>query len=379
MSDLEPFVAFVSFAAATLLRNRKNSIPSDVSEVIFLGTGSSSGSPNPWFIMAPLCMDERGMDKALKAKVANCKKGIIGDPRYNKDYRCNPSLCIKFRSSDGGDGDDDAAVTGNNAHEMGKDRKNKDKGNGAVKTVIIDVGKHFRESILRWFPLYNMSSVDAIVLTHAHADAIFGLDDLRSVVPRDAPPLKVCLDEDCKAVVKQMFFYLFPDAPNPQKLQKTTAAADKPIVRHVSSVDWTTIEGLKEFEPVPGLLMQPIPVMHGEDLICMGYMFGKRDVVLYLSDISRMLPESMAVIKARGTITLLIIDALRIEETYITHYSLRDAVALARELRPTRTLCIGMSQEFDHEEVNASLAKLWREEALDVQLAYDGQMLPMRL
>uniref|UniRef100_A0A453JLJ9 Uncharacterized protein n=1 Tax=Aegilops tauschii subsp. strangulata TaxID=200361 RepID=A0A453JLJ9_AEGTS len=50
---------------------------------------------------------------------------------------------------------------------------------GAHKYIIIDVGKTFREQVLRWFVCHKIPCVDSIILTHEHADAILGLDDIR--------------------------------------------------------------------------------------------------------------------------------------------------------------------------------------------------------
>ena len=47
--------------------------------------------------------------------------------------------------------------------------------------ILIDCGKHFRESVVRWGPRYGVTGIDAIVLTHDHAGAVLGLDDIRLV------------------------------------------------------------------------------------------------------------------------------------------------------------------------------------------------------
>ncbi|KAE8725835.1 clathrin light chain 1-like [Hibiscus syriacus] len=49
--------------------------------------------------------------------------------------------------------------------------------------IIIDVGKTFREQVLRWFTFHKIPRIDSIILTHEHADAILGLDDIRAVQP----------------------------------------------------------------------------------------------------------------------------------------------------------------------------------------------------
>ena len=67
-----------------------------------------------------------------------------GDPKSNRNYRNNPSLLVQHY-----------------------DRNTK-----KYKNIVIDVGKTFRETALRWFPIIEgIHSLDAIVLTHHHMDA----------------------------------------------------------------------------------------------------------------------------------------------------------------------------------------------------------------
>jgi predicted metal-dependent RNase len=46
--------------------------------------------------------------------------------------------------------------------------------------VVIDVGKNFQAAAVEWFPKYGLREIDAVIITHAHADGwmcLFGLDD----------------------------------------------------------------------------------------------------------------------------------------------------------------------------------------------------------
>lgn len=78
-----------------------------------------------------------------------------GDPKFNKNYRGNPSLMIVHRNND--------ALDGSRA-------KNDAEKEGQPKTVVIDVGKTFTESALRWMPQYGLTSIDAVVLSHEHME-----------------------------------------------------------------------------------------------------------------------------------------------------------------------------------------------------------------
>merc|ERR1712087_299269 len=56
--------------------------------------------------------------------------------------------------------------------------------------IQIDMGKTYRESALRWYPRFDVPFVDAVVISHEHADACMGLDELRPVhqLPATAVP-----------------------------------------------------------------------------------------------------------------------------------------------------------------------------------------------
>lgn len=299
----------------------------DKSQIIFLGTGSSIGSPNPFHLMKPI---------ANKAAQQVSIKAAIGNPLNNKYYRCNPSILIKW---------------------------NKEK-----KNILIDMGKTFRESIIRWTPVYRIESIDAVILTHGHADAIFGLDDLRSVQnPNLRLPTPVYLSQECLDVVKKVFFYLFKD----------NGSSAGTVERLVSAADWKIISNFTPFK-VFELELLPIPVMHGEDMESMAFLFGSADKVCYISDISHMPQQSLDKILEYGPITLLVVDCLSIYE-HPTHYSLSQAVELAKIIKAKKTLLIGMSSSVDHEIQNEKLKELNVTDGLNIQLAYDGMAIDINL
>jgi phosphoribosyl 1,2-cyclic phosphodiesterase len=278
-----------------------------IGKIVFLGTGSSVGMPHPFHLMQP----ESCTNEEERNRYAVSWKGAQGDPAFNKNYRCNPSLLIQFQRE------------------------------GSERNVIIDCGKTFRESILRWFPRYKVRSVDAIVLTHGHADAIFGLDDVRSVQPRNIKaPMDVYLSPECLKVVSYTFPYLFPKAIEEQAVH-----------RFVAAINWVPFTYYHEFSAA-GMKIKPLPVMHGEDMFCTAFIFGEKDRICYISDISRMLPSTLDEIKREPKIHILILDALLMNNSHPTHQSMKEAITLAKEICPTRTLLVGMSSEFDHDKVS---------------------------
>ena len=93
-----------------------------------------------------------------------------------------------------------------------------------------------------------------------------------------------------------------------------------------------------------------------------------------------MLPKTLDVIlKRKDQIDLLVVDALLVEDPHPFHFSMGQAIDLARKLRPKKTLLVGMSAQFEHDEANRDLAQLKVEEGIDIQLAYDGLQVDINL
>jgi phosphoribosyl 1,2-cyclic phosphodiesterase len=253
-------------------------------------------------------------------------------PETNKNYRNNPSLLLQLEN----------------------------------KNVIIDVGKTFREGALRWFPRYSVASLDAIVLTHHHMDAAAGLDDVRGFQER-SKPMPLFVAQACLNDLQERFPWLLPK----QQEQEVTAK----VFRWVASFNVTVFEAFRPVLVLPGLVITPLPVMHGEDLVSYGFHFviGTKSVV-YLSDISRMIPETMEYIQTKLPPTdVLIVDALHVDAVNSVHFSMEQAIDLAKQIRPKQTYFVGMNCDsfLPHDEMNDMLKRVHGNFAL----AHDGLVI----
>ncbi|KAL0914435.1 hypothetical protein M5K25_014781 [Dendrobium thyrsiflorum] len=178
--------------------------------------------------------------------------------------------------------------------------------NGAHKYILIDVGKTFREQVLRWFTHHKIPRVDSIILTHEHADAVLGLDDIRAVQPfsptNEIDPTPIYLTQHAMESLAEKFPYL---------VKKKMKEGEE--VRRVAQLDWRIIESdcAKPFIS-SGLEFVPLPVMHGEDYVCLGFLFGKKSRTAYISDVSRFPATTEHLISKAGggQLDLLILDTL---------------------------------------------------------------------
>jgi len=299
-----------------------------LSELIFLGTGVSTGVPR--------------LSCVLQKKTRNCEvcTKAQADP-MDPNFRGNVSVLLRSRTT----------------------------------TIMIDAGKTMRDTVLRWFPRHDVSGIDALLLTHGHADAIGGIDDLRDLQPilpqigeggeivdfLRPKELPIFLNKATFEVCKGAYPYLIPELNND----------DTP--RRIALLKWNVIEDNRPFE-IEGTEVWPLPVLHGGSYICLGFAFGGGALV-YLSDLSR-IPGQVMDQLLTFNIKTLVLDALA-HRGCPSHLSLSESIDIVRTLKPKQTFLVGMSCEMGlHEDVNKELRNLVSE-GLNVQLARDGLSVPL--
>jgi phosphoribosyl 1,2-cyclic phosphodiesterase len=303
-----------TFANNSSLDFAANRNPAAKSRIVFLGTGTSEGVPRVSCLTNPdsnclVCPD------AVKP----------GSP----NRRRNTSLLIQRKFSD-----------------------------GRTSNVVIDAGKFFYESAIQLFPKFDVRTIDALVITHAHADAVGGFDDLRDWTNNAQESLPIYLREVDLEVVEQLFYYLVDR-------NKQTGGGG------VAKLSFDTIDSTP-FK-ADGLELTPLPVEHGKNWECFGYRFGD---VSYISDASAISEKTADLVQGSE---ILVLDALRPARTHGTHFTVEEAIDQARRLGVKRTLLVDATHDIDHFPVNDELAKLKDSEGLDIQYAYDGLEVAVEL
>ncbi|KAG4142689.1 hypothetical protein ERO13_D06G144600v2 [Gossypium hirsutum] len=153
-------------------------------------------------------------------------------------------------------------------------------------------------------------------------------------------------------------------------------------VRRVAQLDWKIIEEHYDKPFVAsGLKFFPLPVMHGEDYLCLGYLFGEKCKVAYISDVSRFPSNTEYVISKNGAgqLDLLILDCLYKKGSFNVHLCLPQTLEAIKRICPKRALLIGMTHEFDHHKDNEFLMEWSEREGIHIQLARDGLRVPIDL
>ncbi|MBW4026828.1 MBL fold metallo-hydrolase [Acidipila rosea] len=210
--------------------------------------------------------------------------------------------------------------------------------------VLIDTGPDFRVQVLR----ERIRHIDAVFYTHAHADHILGLDDLRPLSFGRPDKIPLYADNKTGEVLERVFDYTFsPDSPYPNKAR----------------VELHRIEGTEE-AIIAGASFQRIPVQHGRIEIA-GFRFGS---AAYLTDMSSISDESIALLSG---VEIVILDALR-KEPHPSHANLPEALAWAEKIGARQAWFTHMSHDLPHEETNRELPP-------NMRLAYDGLRIPFEL
>jgi phosphoribosyl 1,2-cyclic phosphodiesterase len=121
--------------------------------------------------------------------------------------------------------------------------------------------------------------------------------------------------------------------------------------------------------------------MHGEDYVCLGFLFGEKSRVAYISDVSRFPPNTEYAISKSGggQLDLLILDTLYKTGSHNTHLCFPQTLDTIKRLSPKRALLIGMTHEFDHHKDNEFLEEWSKREGISVKLAHDGLRVPIDL
>ena len=220
----------------------------------------------------------------------------------------------------------------------------------ASGNYLVDCSADLRQQALR----YRLPRVDAVLVTHDHADHINGMDDLRIYNYLQGAPIHIHALEDVLETLRVRYSYCF----NPTQ-----------IGGGLPRIQLRRIEPDRSFYPGrrdgdtggPSLKVTPIPVKHG-NLDILGFRLG-RDFA-YLTDCSAVPDSSVALLEG---VKVLVVSALR-PTPHPTHFSLHEALEFSRLLAPEQTWFTHMTCSLEHFATNASLPP-------EAQLLHDGQVI----
>lgn len=209
-------------------------------------------------------------------------------------------------------------------------------------TLLIDTTPDLRAQLLR----EQIGSIDAIIYTHDHVDHVYGLDDIRPLCFRKGESLPVYCEPQVEQRIRRAFDYAFEDP--------VTAGGGLPKM---------TLHriGLDPFGLL-GSTVVPLRLHHGAFEV-LGFRIGK---VAYCTDTNEIPKQTWPLLNG---LDVLVLDCLR-PAHHPTHFSIDEAVEVARRIGARRTIFVHMSHEIDHASVSSLLP-------VGMELAHDGLTVPL--
>ncbi|KDN37023.1 hypothetical protein K437DRAFT_259954 [Tilletiaria anomala UBC 951] len=294
-----------------------------IDKLIFLGTGTSGQVP------AIHCITHEDVDERDGGFGANVTCAACADALKYGEASRNRRKCTS------------ALVVGGKSKGKGKSAAHDDQ-----LTILIDCGPTFYSSAIYCFPRYNLRRIDAVLLTHAHADALLGLDHLRAwtIGHMVQKYVDVYLTQETMSVVENMFPYLVDRS-------KATGGGG------VGALRWHIIDPNKKFTIGRGtntVDVMPLPVLHGfvnrkDPFAFVGFRIAE---LSYISDCHE-IPDATSKLVEGSKV--LVIDALKWER-HTSHFSIAQALQYSLSIRDLRlALLTDLTHMVEHWDLSAQL------------------------
>jgi phosphoribosyl 1,2-cyclic phosphate phosphodiesterase len=212
-------------------------------------------------------------------------------------------------------------------------------------TLLVDTSPDLRQQLLD----ARAAALDAVIITHDHADQLHGIDDLRPVFHVMRRRVDLYSDEETMREVRHRFRYCF----------ETPAGGVYPPILNAHII----AEPLREFaiDGAGGAIpVLPFWQEHGP-IRSLGLRFGG---IAYSSDVNGLPEEAFAALEG---LDCWIVDALR----YIphpTHANVETALAWIARVKPRHAVLTNLHLDLDYETLK-------RELPAHVEPAYDGMVI----
>jgi phosphoribosyl 1,2-cyclic phosphate phosphodiesterase len=208
------------------------------------------------------------------------------------------------------------------------------------RSILIDATPELRLQALS----VGMKRLDAILFTHAHADHVHGLDDVRIFNMRQKESIPCYANSVAIDDIRHQYSYIFTE---------TQVGGGKPKIDLIEASGAFDLFGTK---------VTPLPVKHG-DLDILGYLMGD---FAYITDASEISDQTLGLIQGVDTMVL---NALRYHP-HSTHFSVEQALEIIARVAPRQAFLTHIGHNIEHEALSAELPE-------GVFLAYDGLTLDM--
>jgi len=216
---------------------------------------------------------------------------------------------------------------------------------GGETTVIVDTGPDFREQMIA----NSVRNVDAVLYTHAHADHVHGIDDLRGFALSQRKQIPIYADAETMARIRAGFGYCL----------ETPKGSFYPPIIEPNVIRDLNVPLIINGEGGP-ITLTPLLQDHGS-INSLGFRFGD---VAYCCDVSNFPPQT---IEKLGGLDLFIVDALQYKP-HPSHLSIDQALWWIEKFSPNKVWLTHMHIPLDYQTV-------LDETPSNVEPGYDGLMI----
>jgi len=211
---------------------------------------------------------------------------------------------------------------------------------GPTGNLLVDCTPELRIQVTR----ENITNIEAVLITHTHADHVMGMDDLRSISLRTKRDMPVYTLPRYQEDIRRIFPYAFADFPPEIEVPRFD------------------LHDVPETLSVGGLDFRFFQVWHGKTPV----LALRTGNFAYVTDVSEIPGEARALLNGLDT---LILDAVRLKP-HPNHFHYEKAIEVAKEVGAKRTYFTHLSHDYDHDKTNAELPP-------GIELAYDRLRIPI--
>jgi phosphoribosyl 1,2-cyclic phosphate phosphodiesterase len=216
-------------------------------------------------------------------------------------------------------------------------------------TVLVDTAPDLREQLLD----AHVKRLDAVLITHDHADQLHGIDDLRAIVYGMRRRIDVYSDSGAIDRIRRRFGYCF----------EVPAGSDYPPILNAHAIP-APFRSFDVGGPGGAIPVQTFEQSHGR-IRSLGFRFGP---IAYSSDVNGLPEEAFKTLEG---VKIWIVDALRYTP-HPTHANVATALEWIARVKPNHAVLTNLHVDLDYETLKRELPK-------GVEPAYDGMTFSMSI